>query len=126
MPPKNDFALRAGAAVDSGPAWEPQRKSLRWSGAVTGTVLWAPSVPNARVVITDLVISATTACKVTVFEEADTDEKLCVQIDAADKGGASMPSLRTPIRTSGGGRVRITTDGGAGSITVYGYEEKDT
>lgn len=122
---KNDFALRSGAVMDAGSAWEPMRKSARWSGAVSAQVLWAPSTPSARVVITDYIVSATTAGKVTVFEESDTEENLCFEIDATDKGGASMPHLRTPIRTTGGARVRLTTDGGAGTVTVYGYEERD-
>ena len=114
----------AGTVRDAGAAWVPVRKSYRWSGAVTAITLWAPA-GSARVIITDYLISITTAGKLTVFEESNTLDKLCFEIDGTDKGGASMPHLRTPIKTGGGATVKLTTDGGAGVVTVYGYEEPD-
>ena len=113
-----------GTARDAGPGWMPIRKSYRWSGAVTAQTVWAPA-GSARIIITDYVVSITTASKCTVFEETNTLDKLCFEIDGTDKGGASMPNLRSPIKTSGGATVKITTDGGAGVVTVYGFEELD-
>ena len=114
----------AGTIRDAGAAWEPVRKSFRWTGTETAATLWSPA-GSARIIITDVLVSITTASKLTVFEESNTLAKLCFEIDATDKGGASMPHLRTPIKTSGGATVKVTTNGGAGVVTVYGYEEPD-
>lgn len=113
-----------GTARDAGPSFVPIRKSYRWTGVVTAQVLWAPT-GGARILITDYLVSVTTAGKVTVFEESNTLEKLCFELDGAAQGGAAMPHLRSPIATSGGATVKITTNGGAGVVTVYGYEEPD-
>ena len=115
----------AGSSKDAGALWVPDRKSYRWSGAVTAQTLWAPS-NGSRIVITDYIVSIGTAGKCTVFAEVNDLAHLCFEIDGTDKGGASMPALRSPIRTSGGETVKITTDGGGGTVTVYGYEEPDT
>lgn len=113
-----------GTTRDAGTSWTPVRKSYRWSGSVTAQTLWA-TTDGARIVITDYLVSITTASKVTVFEESNTLANLCFEIDGAAQGGASMPHLRSPIRTGGGATVKITTNGGAGVVTVYGYEEPD-
>lgn len=115
----------AGTARDAGTSFNPQRKTVDWSGAITATTLWAPAT-GARVVITDYIVSITTASKCTVFAETNNTTQRCFQIDGTDKGGAAMPHLRSPIRTTGGETVKVTTDGGAGTVTVYGYEEPDT
>lgn len=110
--------------TDGGAGWIPLRKSHRWTGAETGTVLWAPPT-GARIYITDYIISTLTAGVITLYEETDTDDHLIVEISAGANGGAAMPHLRTPIRLTGGGRVLLDVSAGTGSVTVYGYETSD-
>jgi hypothetical protein len=114
-----------GSVKDAGSAWRAVRKSRRWTSAETNYVMWTPA-SGARIIITDYIISVgSTAAKVTLFAETNSDADLIAEIESAANGGASMPHLRTPVRTTGGDRIMLTTDGGTGSVTVYGYEEED-
>ena len=115
----------AGSFADAGHVWNPVRKSYRWTTAVTGQVVWAPAT-GQRIIITDYLASFTIAGVMTVFEESNTLANLIAELDGVANGGASMPHLRTPIKTTGGGRVLITTTGGQGVFTCYGYEEADS
>ena len=111
-----------GSVRDAGTSWTPIRKSVRWTTTQSAVTLWAPT-SGSRIWVTDYIIAVGTACKVTVFAETDTDANLIVEVDAGTNGGASMPHLRTPALVDGGGVIKLTTNGGTGSVTLYGYEE---
>jgi len=115
-----------GSAKDDGPSWEDDasHKSYTWSGAVTAITLWDPA-DGRRFVITDYFIVCGTASTVTVFDDVNNaDNSLLNQAPFAANGGISVTNLRTPFRGSAADNIlKITANGGSGTITVLGYEE---
>ncbi len=98
------------------------KKSADFTSSQTNISLWTPT-SGKKFVICDIVVSASAAGTITIFDNTNDTTNRIVKLSLADNGGASI-NYRKPIVSSAVDNVlKYTTDSSiAGSITVSGYE----
>jgi len=98
------------------------KKTVDFSASQTAQAIWTPA-SGKKFVICDIVVSASAAGVITIFDNTDdTTNRIC-KLNLAANGGAVI-NYRKPIVSAAVDNVlKYTTGTGiAGSITVSGYE----
>lgn len=96
-------------------------KSDDWTGAVTAQATWTPA-SGKRFVMTDLFISCSSACTVTLFDGTDTEANRVLKADFAQYGGVAHAFRKPWISAAVGNVLKLTTSAAGGYISVAGYE----
>lgn len=97
-------------------------KTVDFSAGQTAQTIWDPT-GGTKFVITDMVISASAAGAITVFDETDNTTLRVCKLNLAANGGAVVNYRKPYISATADNILKYTTGAGiAGSITVSGYE----
>lgn len=97
------------------------KKTYDWGGAVTAQDVWDPT-SGTKFVITDILIGVNTATDITLFDSTDSTANRIFKGYFADNSNL-VSNQKLPIVSSTADNIlKITTGGGSGSLTIYGYE----
>jgi len=96
-------------------------KTYDWTGAVTGGTVWQPA-SGKKFVLCDLVLSASGACTVTLFDGTDNTTLRVMKLNAVAGGGISFNYRKPYVSAAGNNILKITTSATGGFLTVSGYE----
>lgn len=98
-------------------------KDFEFTTQQTNTIIWTPSV-GKRFVVTDIMISATTAVGFSIFDETNATGKIVYKANFTNQQGISNVSFRTPfVSILANNNLRITTSASANLAgVIHGYE----
>lgn len=119
-------ALDVAVTQDALETKTPIKKTLDWTGSITGSTLWQPAA-GKYFVMKLLVIKASAACTVTIFDHTDNTTNRFFKGYLVQGGGGPIlfpgKSGKGQVGTGSSGILKITTDSSGGYVTAYGYEE---
>ena len=97
------------------------KKTLDWTGAVTGSTVWDPT-GGTKFVLTQILLNATSDCTVTLFDQTDDTTNRIFKAGMAEMQSIVIP-FKKPVESAAADNIlKITTSASGGTITVYGYE----
>lgn len=96
-------------------------KDYTWSGAVTAQTVWDPT-SGKRFVVTDIHASITTACTLILFDNTDAAGNYLTKGSYANTSSFDKAYSKPYVSSAQDNILKITTGGGAGTVTVWGYE----
>jgi len=97
------------------------KKTYAWAGAVTGQAVWTPA-SGKKFVITDIILSASANCTVTLFDNTDNTTNRIMKLYLTSNQVVTH-NFSIPVTSSTANNVlKITTSAAGGDITVFGYE----
>ena len=97
------------------------KKTLDWTGAITGSTVWDPT-GGTKFVLTNIFVNATADCTVTLFDQTDNTTNRIFKAEMADKQSIEIP-FKKPLESATADNIlKLTTSAAGGSITVVGYE----
>lgn len=109
-----------GSTIQSlyaGPGYTISNKYVIWNAAQSSTAIWTAAA-SKRWHITDLIISASTSCDVTLIDDTSTLTTLYF-----DNRGGAVSNFCTPIQATGTTTsLRVTTTASTCSMLLTGYE----
>lgn len=111
----------SGTVTDSIAATTFIAKTYDWTGAVTGGTVWQPA-GGKKFVICDIVISASGACTVTLFDGTDNTTLRVMKLNTVAGGGISFNYRKPYVSATADNILKITTSATGGFLTVSGYE----
>lgn len=97
------------------------KKTYDWTDAVTAQAVWTPT-SGTRFVLTNILISCSGACTVTLFDNTDDTTNRIFKASLAANSSTAI-DFTSPVSSSAVNYVlKITTSATGGFLTVYGYE----
>ena len=97
------------------------KKTYDWAGLVTAQTVWDPT-GGKKFVITNIIISCSAACTVTIFDQTDDTTNRILKGYFAANGGLVSNFSQPIISSTADNILKITTSAAGGSLTVFGYE----
>jgi len=97
------------------------KKAYDWTGAVTDIAIWTPS-SGKKFVVTDIVISCTAACVVTLYDSTDDLTGRLLKGSFAQYGGMVVNLAKPYVSAAANNVLKITTGATGGYLMVKGYE----
>ncbi|MBT9144609.1 MAG: hypothetical protein DDT42_00451 [candidate division WS2 bacterium] len=99
-----------------------EKRSVDFIASQTGIAIWAPAM-NRRFVITDIIVSASSAGQITLFDGIDNTINRVCRLNLAANANVPINYLKPFESTVANNVLQYTTGAGAiGSLTVIGYE----
>ena len=97
------------------------KKTKDWTGAITGSTVWDPTT-GKKFVLTNILINATAACTITLFDGTDSTANRIFKAEMGAKQSIVIP-FRKPLESAAVNNIlKLTTSATGGQLTVIGYE----